>query len=274
MNKLITTPHLSGRTVKLGRNKPVSLGHRMFFTKYRIKKIPLHADYCDWRKPAIDSLSQIYLNDQLGCCVVSAGYHVLGVLTGNAGKLYNASHKDIIHDYTAIGGYKPNDPSTDYGCDEVTALDYWCKKGFTNGVKGLGKLVVSHDNKEESHAAIYLFENLFIAMQMPNKWLEHTPEANGFKWDVAGESNPENGHAIMGLGYTADGILINSWGLIGTLTWAAVAKYCDPENGGSIYTMITPAQLKIGTDKAPNGIAWEQLLEDFKQLGGTTSPPS
>jgi hypothetical protein len=87
------------------------------------------------------------------------------------------------------------------------------------------------------------------------------PSAGGFKWDVAGDPDPENGHAIMGLGYYPTGIIVDSWGMIGCLTWAAIAKYCTTNAGGSLYAMITPDQLAKGQTKAPNGLLWSQLIK-------------
>ena len=266
----IHDPHLN-RTVKLGRKRPIAVGPRLFFKNYRIHRIPLHADACDFRKPALPSLYRLFLNDKIGDCVVAAGYHVVGVVTGNAGNLFIPSYDQIIKDYSAIGGYVPGDTTTDQGCDEVTALNYWCDHGFANGTKGLGWLEVDPSNKEEIHAAQYLFENLFIAIELPWEWIEPFPRP-GFKWDAVGPAIPGNGHAIMGLGYNPAGVIVNSWGMMGTLTWAAIKKYCSARNGGSLYTMVTPDQLTKGATKAPNGMRWEIILDDFKMMGGVVPP--
>ena len=78
----------------------------------------------------------------LGDCVIAGGYHVEAVWTGNAGQLFTATDAQIVADYGAIGGYVPGDPSTDNGCDEQTAFNYWTKTGFANGTTLAGWLAV------------------------------------------------------------------------------------------------------------------------------------
>lgn len=265
-----TIPHpIHGRNVKFGRKRPIARGLRMAFRHYSLSTvIPSHPTACDFRKPALNSLYRLFLNDQLGDCVIAAGYHTVGVETGNAGRLFVPSQAQIIKDYSAIGGYVPGNENTDNGCDEETALNYWCQHGFADGTKGLGWLTVDGTNKQEVQAAQYLFENLFFAMELPDAWVSPMPQGTYFKWDVAGDPVPDNGHAIMGLGYTSTGVIVDSWGIIGEVTWPAIAKYAVNSAGGGLYTMITPDQLAKGASKAPNGVNWATLTADFVKLGG------
>jgi hypothetical protein len=54
--------------------------------------------------------------------------------------------------------------------------------------------------------------------------------------------------------------------LIGTITWAAIAKYCAGAAGGQLYTVLDEAMLIKGQNKAPNGFDWATLQADFKAL--------
>jgi len=274
--KQIFAPHL-GRKVKMGRTHPVALGPRLSLKKY-LKRLGLPAApaQVDYSKPAMPVLNLIYLNDQLGDCVIAAGYHQVGLETGNAGDLFQATDNQIIADYSAIGGYDPKNPkATDNGCDEVTALNYWCEHGFADQTKGLGWLAVDPTNQQEIMAAMYLFENLFFAMDLPDQWVNPMPAASGFVWDVAGDPVVANGHAVAGAGYNQSGVTIDSWGLLGTLTWKAIAKYCTKASGGGLYVMLTPDELAKGQTKAPNSVAngvdWTALIQDFNSLGA--NPP-
>jgi len=270
--KEIFAPHLN-RSVKMGRRRPVAFGPRLFLRNYLDAELPPVPPTCDFSKPAASALSNLYLNDKLGDCVIAAGYHVVGVETGNAKNLFTAADKQIVADYGAIGGYVPGNPNTDNGCDEVTALNYWTERGFADKTKSLGWLAINPTNRQEVTAAQYLFENLFFAMELPDEWIDPVPEGPGFTWDVAGPSVPENGHAVAGVGYSAEGVLIDSWGLIGTLTWDAIATYCSEANGGGLYAMLTPDQLEKAQTKAPNGIDWSALIQDFNTMGGKVQPP-
>ncbi len=97
--------------------------------------LPKQPPWVNYTYKANRSLSNIYLNDRLGDCVVAAGYHFKGLITGNLGTEYIASQANILHDYEKIGGYVPGNPSTDQGCDMATAMNYWAKTGFADGKK-------------------------------------------------------------------------------------------------------------------------------------------
>jgi hypothetical protein len=259
--------------MKLGRTRPIAIGPHFKLRNYaRLGVLPAPPTVCDYSTPAASCLANVFDNDSLGCCVISGAYHIVGVETGNAGTLFTATDAQIIADYSAIGGYVPGDPSTDGGCDEVTAQNFWMANGFADGTKLLGWLAVDATNTLEVQQACYLFENLYFGIELPDAWITPFPSANGFVWD-AGPPNPNNGHCIMGLGYSDAGVLIDSWGMIGTITWAALAALCVPAAGGSLSVWITPDQLAKGQTKAPNGFAWDDLIADFGAMGGTLPSP-
>ena len=268
----IFSPH-HGRTVKFGRTRAVAHGPRMKMRKY-LQAIPPAPPAEDYSPLAAASLSQIFGNDQLGDCVIAGiGGHILGVETGNAGACFVTTEADIIKEYSAIGGYVVGDASTDQGCNEETALNWYVANGTANGTKPLGWLAVDATNENEVKSALYLFENLVFGIELPDAWVTPFPDAPGFVWDVAGAPDPQNGHCIVGVGYTAAGVIVASWGMLGVLTWAAIAEYCCSGNGGELYVLITPDQLTKGQQKAPNGFAWADLIVDFDALGGHVSPP-
>jgi hypothetical protein len=263
---------------KLGRYRPVARGRRLSLKNY-LKKvgIPVAPPSEDYSAPAKVELDNIYLNDQLGDCVIAAGYHIVGVATANSGAAFDASKPQIIADYSAIGGYNPSAPPdangnnpTDQGCDEVTAMNYWCEKGFANKTVGAGWIEIDATNQQELEQALYLFEHVLLTLELPDAYYgpngQNAPTASGFTWDVAGSSDPDDGHAIMGMGYTATGIKIDTWAMLGSMTWAAVAKYCIAPAGGA-YVMLTPDVIVRATQKAPSGVDWNSLVDDLNSLG-------
>jgi len=267
--KTLAAPHLGpGKNVKLGRRRPISGGPRLRLGSYLKASLPPGPVAIDFSAKGQPALSNIYGNDQLGDCVIAGGYHVVATETGNAGRLFTASPAQIIADYEAIGGYNPDDPSSDQGCDEPTALNYWVQNGFADGTKPLGWLAVDATNQSELQSAMYLFENLYFGAELPDEWVNPMPQASGFTWDAAGPPDPQNGHCVIGVGYTTQGVTIDTWGLLGTLTWAALAKYCVPNVYGAAYVLLTPDQLEKGRVVAPNGVAWSALVADFDAIGG------
>lgn len=271
--KQLFAPHLN-RTVKMGRKRAVARGPRLFLKNYlKLRELPSPPQNADYSRAARPVLSNVYLNDQLGDCVIAGGYHVVGVETGNADDLFTATDQQITGDYSAIGGYVRRDPNTDNGCDEATALNYWTERGFADGTKLLGWLAVDPTDRQEVAAALYLFENLFFGIELPDAWVNPMPSGSGFTWDAAGPSDPANGHCVAGVGYNPNGVTIDTWGLLGTLTWNAIAQYCTAANNGELYVMLTPDQLKKGQSKAPNGVDWAELIKDFNSIGGHVPVP-
>lgn len=271
--KQVCAPNL-GRNVKFGRKRSVAPGPHFRLRNYLLKSLPPAPAAFDYGAAAQKALTDIYGNDELGDCVIAGGYHVEGVATGNAGDIFVATPDQIVSDYSAIGGYVPGDPSTDQGCDLVTAMNYWTSHGFANGTKLLGWLSVDGSNPKELAQACYLFEHLYFGMELPDAWVNPFPSGDGFTWNVAGAPVPENGHAIMAYGANASGVIIDTWAMRGTLTFAAIAKYAVTKANGEVHVMLTPDLLAKGAIKAPNGVLWNDLVADFNSMGGHVPIPA
>lgn len=277
--KSVYLPHL-GRHAKLGRRRPIARGPRLSLRRYLTGALPRPPARIDYSPAAESALENVYLNDELGDCVIAGGYHIVGTLTGNAGRLFTATKEQIIADYSAIGGYDPSaklvpEPDgtlrnpTDNGCNEQDALNYWTETGFKDGTRMLGWVAIDARSSVEVQTAVWLFENVLFGMELPDYWIHQgMPQGSGFVWDVAGAAVQDNGHAVCGVGYDEHGVAIDTWGLRGCLTYAAAAKYAVNAAGGELYAVLSPDQLARGQQRAPNGIAWSNLIADFDALGG------
>ena len=268
--KEVFVPHLN-RTVKFGRKRSRP---RMSvkLSNYLLASLPDAPATTNFRASATDALAHVYMNDSLGDCVIAGRYHRIGLLTGLTGKSFIATDAQVVADYSAIGGYIPGDQSTDQGCDMATAADYGVSHGYADGSKDFGWLAIDATNKAEVASAMWLFENLDFGLELPDAWVQSIPNASGFTWDVAGAPDPENGHCIEGVDIATNGIVIATWGMTGTLTWAAIAMYAAQTNGGEIIVHLSEDQLAKAQTKAPNGVAWADLIADFDALGGHVTP--
>jgi hypothetical protein len=265
----------SKRTFRLGRTRPVARCPRFSLQNYLMRGLPAPPATCDYTKGATAALSNVYGNDTLGDCVIAGIAHVVGVLTAGAGAPFVYTNQQIIALYSAIGGYVPGDPSTDRGCDEQTALNYWENKGAPAGENRIaGWLAVNAADPNEYRTALWLFENLYFGLELPDAWINPMPAEPGFTWNVAGLSDPNNGHCVAGVGYTAQGVTIDTWGMTGLLTDKAIDKYGTPDSHGEVYTVVSQDAISKATQKAPNGFDWSQLIADFDSMGGNVSPPT
>jgi len=211
----------------------------------------------------------MYMNDKLGDCVIAEMLHSVGVFTGNAngGTPAKFTNSQVESLYSAIGGYVPGDPSTDNGCDEVTAMDYWKSKGAPSGQNQIaGWISVSGSHPERYTAALWLFENLMFGVELPDAWISPFPSASGFHWDVAGSPDPNNGHSFLGVAYDKNEVWINTWGMFGSLSEAAIAKYATTSGSGELYTVLSEEIIVRASAKAPSGFNFEQLLADLAAL--------
>jgi hypothetical protein len=248
---------------KLGRRRPKSPPKLQLGNYLLNVKTPSWVDYSP---KAAQALAQMYMNDQLGDCVIAGGGHVRGVTSGNAGDEVVFTDAEIVKMYASACGYQPGNPSTDQGCDEQQTLNYWSTTGFTDGVKLTGYVGVNAANQTEMQQACYLFENLYFGLELPDAYVNPFPSKAGFVWGVAGAPDPQNGHCIMGMGYNAKEIKICTWGMLGYFTWAAAAYYCVTAQGGECYTLLSPDIINKAINKAPNGLNWGQLVADLKEL--------
>lgn len=250
---------------KLGRNRPTALVRSLHLRNYLMRTYPPAPVSDDWTPEAMASLNQMYLNDQLGDCVIACGAHLEGVLTGNAsGTPIVYTNDQIVQQYSAISGYNGT-PQTDNGCDEQTALNYWQQNGFAGGTKFAGWIRVNGADPTETRAAINLFGNLVFGVELPDAWLESMPSP-GFTWDVAGNADPDNGHCFGGFGYVPGKIKISTWGMTGWITDAAVAQYGADTQGGELYTVLSEDWLSKVTTLSPSGFDWSQLQADLQAI--------
>lgn len=270
MLKSVYAPHL-GRSVKFGRRMPaaVPVTRKPYpaFGTYAAM-LPTAPATINFATPAtLQSLRNLYGNDSRGDCVPAGANHDLGMWTANAGKPFLPTLDQVLADYTAIGGFDPNDPdNTDNGCDEVTALNYYLNHGFANGTKLAGWLTVDASNQTLVKQALWLFEGLYFGMCLSDRWVDPMPEKDGFVWNSIGRPDPQNGHCVIGYGYNAQGIQIDTWGLFGTVAWDAVKHFASPKAGGELYLLLSQDQINQATQKSPNGFNWTQLATDFAAL--------
>jgi hypothetical protein len=260
-----------GHERRFGRRRPIAHHPHLKLHKYLMRGLPSPPAEVDYTKPATSALSQMYLNDRLGCCVIAGMAHLQGLFTGNAGTApLIFTDQQIVQLYEAIGGYRPGNPDTDQGCDEQTALAYWQNRGapLRSNHRITGWLGVDATDLEEVRIALWVFENLLFGIELPDAWVNPAPQSSGFVWDVAGDPNLDNGHCVVGVGYTSKGVMDCTWGLTGTITDAAVAKYAAPAASGELWTVISKDSLIKASRKTPAGLDWTQLVADFDALGG------
>ena len=282
--KRIYAPHWKRHVVIGACKRPDPHAPMLKLRDYmKMAALPTNPASCDYSSPAISVITNLEGNDEYGDCVEAEDSHFIAVMTGNAGTLFAYSKQQTLAAYSALTGFNASDPSTDQGTDPIADLNYYVQNPYADGTKLAGYLQVDATNQQEVMFALFAFGNLKLWLALPDSYINPIPSANGFVWDVD-SPDPSNGHCIGSCGYNStnvavvgansQGVQIMTWGLIGTLTWKALAALCVASAGGGAAVRVTPDWLNKAVGKTPSGFAWDDLISDFDTMGGTIPIPS
>ena len=262
---------VKGRQYALGRKTPAKTEPLFRFSPVLAATVPTPP--VTLAAIADAARANVFNNDRLGDCVIADQYHFFGNITALAGSCFVGTSAQVIHDYEQVGGYNPLNPFSDNGCNIGDAMAYYVATGYPNGAKNAGYFQLDPTNTTAFKQIIWLTGGACIGASMPNDWVgKDMPQADGFVWDVAGSPNDGNGHCFEAVGYTAAGVLINTWGMVGTLTWAAVAKYLVSHAGGELWARVNQAMMPA-SGKSAAGFSWADTITYFDALGGTIVVP-
>lgn len=236
--------------------------------KKRTKALP---PYTNWGARSAASDAQTYGNTQQGDCVIASALHRVGGWTGNeTGTPAMSSDSEALQTYAKICGR--GDP----GCVITDVLDVAVSTGLPLGGvmhKISGYVAVDWTNKEELQTALAIFgPSVNIGFNLPAAYYDNAA-ASGFLWDVLSSAQMADivgGHDVMFGDYGSSGVLLRTWGMIGTLTYAALAQ---PGLVTECYCSLSPDWTSLG-GVAPNGLNVATLTADLTLLGQGTTPPT
>ena len=255
-----------------GRNRPSVRPLRML-SKYAgspcgqiLPPAPSVVDYFT----GVAGLSDILANDRLGDCTSAGALHLTESITHAAGSPVVFTEDDAVRFYSLATGYVRGNPASDQGGDEVQVLETWRLKGLDgNGAHAIaGWVHVDPTNVDLLRSIVWLFGGLYFGVELPDAWT--ASPLNGFLW-TPGAPDPNQGHCFVGLGASDAGIQVDSWGLMGTITYDAIAQLCSDSASGMLYAVLTKESLAAATKLAPDSLDWAQMVADFDTIGGLVS---
>jgi hypothetical protein len=207
-------------------------------------------------------------NDRLGDCVIAMMLHSIEDFHLDASTPVPAfTDQDAISIYSAITGYNPDDPNSDQGTNERTAMLYWEQHGLHTSDalphQIVATVAVDASDLNECRIAIDEFVDLQIGIALPltaQGQTEWTVVGNG----KTGHSAPGSwgGHGIPYREYDADTFKCVTWGQELLLTVPFHQAYAQ-----EAHVVVTREMLnKQGI--GPSGVAWDDLIADIKALPG------
>lgn len=201
-------------------------------------------------------------NDRYGCCVWAGAAHETMLFNKEAGLALAFTDADVLSDYAAVTGFKPDDPTTDQGTDMQDAAAYRRKTGI---VDAAGKrhtiaayLALDPGNVDHLLLAAYLFSAVGIGFTLPGSALDQARK--GQPWDVVEGANAAGGHYVPLVGRLGMGTLVSvSWGEAQLITPRFFQTYCD-----EAIAYVTTEDLT--DNKSPEGFDMAALLADLQAL--------
>jgi hypothetical protein len=191
-------------------------------------------------------------SEGLGDCTIAGVAHAIQVWTLAKGKEVTIPDSTVLQYYERWDGYKPSDPNSDQGGEELQVLKDWRKAGFSGHKL---QAFADPDPQDELHVrqAIALFGGLYIGLALPIS--AQTQDV----WDVASEPDGKlgswGGHCVFVPDYDANGLTCITWGQLKKMTWAFWGTYCD-----EAHALLAPDW------QPPAGFDMASLQADLKQV--------
>jgi hypothetical protein len=254
---------------KLGRNWRKGDPRTLYASKY-MKSLPPPPPQAGY----IDKVASwpMMLNDSLGDCTCAAAGHMIEQWTTYANNPIVPTDAQILQAYEVVGGYKPNDPSTDNGAVMLDVLKYWKKVGI-GGHKIAGYVALNPKNHTQMKQAIALFGNVYIGVALPLTAQTPVVGESGYPcWSLPpggpiGNGLPYSwgGHCIPLVGYGVDsrgqaGTRLVTWGQVYDATWGFLDLYCD-----EAWAVVSQDWIDA-QGKSPSGFDLYSLLADLAQV--------
>jgi hypothetical protein len=236
-------PHEPQPHGKLGKLAPRIDKRTLRMSKYIIKPpAPQAQSWTAMPEKDFATPWPMFLNDNLGDCVIAASGHMITGWTANAGKPYMPSDDQIEIAYEKVGGYIPGRPDTDNGCVMLDALNYWRKTGIAGhqiqafvSIDPLkGSWTKSTWNSQEIMDAVWLFGTAYIGLALPNTaqgMSQWTVDPGGPFGSANAAAGSWGGHCVPIVAYSPAGLTVITWGAPLHMSWNFMRWYMDEAYG-------------------------------------------
>jgi hypothetical protein len=171
-------------------------------------------------------------NDDYGDCTCAAHANRIIVQQYNSqqSREIPVTTDQVLKVYSAVTGFRKEDPSTDNGAYCLDVLNYMRRVGMgvendysTHNIWAYAS--VNYKSHTEVKLASYLFGGVYVGAGLP------VSAQRQDVWDVTSGSDAEwgswGGHAMHTVGYDEQGPIFITWGALQHATWAWWDKYVD-----------------------------------------------
>lgn len=169
----------------------------------------------------------MFVNDQLGCCVISGrAHHTLRFEFNEQGVAIPITDAEVKREYLTESG------GADSGLVLLYSLRDWRNKGWMAGGKHYrihSFLEVNPRSPEEIKEATIVGLGIQYGIRLP---LSAADQRNaGQIWDTTSGPRAQvgswGGHLVHGCEYDPEGVTVETWGSKQKMTWRFIRDYCD-----------------------------------------------
>lgn len=176
-------------------------------------------------------------NDTIGDCVLATAAHDTMLWRAEAA-LPEAPFVDklgscagtVLADYSAITGWRADDPSTDVGTDMQQAASYRRRVGIldANGVRHKTDAYVALrvGDIDQLRLAVDIFGSVDIGVRLPSSAMDQFDHAE--PWHVVPDTGTDGGHCVSCVASNSAGnLLAVTWGRLQAMTDSWLHRYMD-----------------------------------------------
>lgn len=191
-------------------------------------------------------------NDVEGDCTIAGGAHLLQAWNRLFGQKITIPTRTTIRKI-----YRKLTSGEDTGLVEADVLKHWKTSGlFTAADKIFGYAPIKITDRNAIKLAIARYGGAYLGIVVGQPQEEQFDNGQPWKWVPRQE---REGHCVVALGYTKDGLLCATWGGIALLPWAFLTASLE-----EAWVILPQALVKAGKDTL--GLDLEQLEQDLAHV--------
>ncbi|MEV4672752.1 hypothetical protein AB0K34_13940 [Actinomadura sp. NPDC049382] len=179
------------------------------------------------------------------------------------GETVTVAEEDVVAAYSRVSGYRPGHPETDRGAVLQDVYADWRKTGMA-GHRALAFAEVEPSDQAEVMTAINTFGAVGVGLVVTETMMSDFNTGRG--WARTG-GRSLGGHAVVAVGYDADGVDVVTWGRVVRMSWTVWRRTVD-----EAWIAILPEWVNDATDLSPLGVDLHGLGEAMSALTGDPNP--
>lgn len=209
----------------------------------------------------------LFANDQYGdCTCASQGHRIIVQEYNSQQRESKPTDAQVLAVYSAVTGFRKDDPNTDNGAYCLDVLNYMRRTGLGKEKdKTRHKIYAFAEVDQRNHTdvkvASYIFGGVYVGAGLP----ESAGDQVGGLWDVVsgptGDFGSWGGHAMHTVGYDEQGPIFITWGRLQHATWAWWDKYVD-----ECYAVLSEDWIRAGGTTTNAKLNLDQLDEQLAKL--------